>query len=501
MPRLVVCPNSPQAWEIQLRPGENLLGRAFANDFKFDDASVSGSHCSIVISNGVATITDLGSTNGTFVNRAQIQQANLQNGQAVRLGNVEMVFYSDTAATPPIQATPPPPKPIVTMRAAPAPAASSDEEVIVIPSAPARAPALRLSATEHAPAPPTHTPPSPPPLATSNASNRIAPPMPPPVRVAAPAGAATGAKFCKFHPKNPARYLCPKCNRSFCDLCVTTLHVGAEAKHQCRTCGVDCTPLEVTWAPGAGTKGFFARIPGAFIYPFRGGGVFVMIVGLMIFIGLKLGTILMRAGGIRSIVMGIVMEISAGGYLFTYLQNILFATANEERELPDLPGVDNFLEDVLLPFFRLVGLAIVCFGPAIGLAFLAPRITFLPAAIAQLIGYVYFPMAFLAVAMLDSVVAANPLLVVRSMFRVPLEYIFALAFLFFVSVIYFGGMYAIGQIFYEGFETRSMGMLFGMIGSYVFMSLVGLYLLLVAIHILGLIFATKKDKLGWLDGE
>jgi hypothetical protein len=504
MPRLVVCPNSPQAWEIQLKPGENLLGRGFANDFKFDDPSVSGSHCSIVIGDGVAMIRDFGSTNGTFVGGSQVQQANLQNAQPIRLGNVEMIFYTDVAAAPvpAMQIPPPPPKPAFTARAvAPVPA-SNDEEVIIIPSAPSRPPALRLSATEHAPAPPTHTPPAPPPLSASTASIRVAPPMPPPVRATAPAGgAATGARFCKFHPKNPARYLCTKCNRSFCDLCVTSFNVGGEVKKKCRSCGVECEPLEVTWTPGAGTKGFFARIPGAFIYPFRGGGIFVMIVGLIIFIGLKLGTILMHAGGIRSIIMGITLEISAGGYLFTYLQNILFATANEERELPDLPGVDNFLEDVLLPFFRLVGLAIVCFGPAIGLAFLAPQITILPAAIAQLIGYLYFPMAFLAVAMLDSVVAANPLLVIRSMFRAPLEYLFSLIFLFFVTFVYFGGMFAIGKIFYEGFETRSMGMLFGMIGSYVFMSLVGLYLLLVAIHILGLIFATKKDKLGWLDSE
>src|SRR5450432_1920924 len=97
MHRLVVNPNTPQAWEIQLKPGENFLGRGFANDCKFDDASVSGSHCRILINDGAVVIKDLGSTNGTFVNRAPVQETSLENGQAIRLGTVEMVFLSESA--------------------------------------------------------------------------------------------------------------------------------------------------------------------------------------------------------------------------------------------------------------------------------------------------------------------------------------------------------------------------------------------------------------------
>ena len=32
MPRLLINPDSPTQWEIQLKPGTNLLGRGFAND-------------------------------------------------------------------------------------------------------------------------------------------------------------------------------------------------------------------------------------------------------------------------------------------------------------------------------------------------------------------------------------------------------------------------------------------------------------------------------------
>ena len=75
MARLVINPGSPAAWEIQLKPGANFIGRGFANDFKIPDGSVSGSHCQIMVSDSSVAIKDLGSTNGTFVNRRPVKEA------------------------------------------------------------------------------------------------------------------------------------------------------------------------------------------------------------------------------------------------------------------------------------------------------------------------------------------------------------------------------------------------------------------------------------------
>ena len=66
-----------------------------ANDFQITEASVSGTHCQILLDNGKAVIRDLGSTNGTFVNRAPVKEAVLQPGQTIHLGSVEMAFYGD----------------------------------------------------------------------------------------------------------------------------------------------------------------------------------------------------------------------------------------------------------------------------------------------------------------------------------------------------------------------------------------------------------------------
>src|SRR5882672_6001821 len=95
MRRLVVNPGTPQAWEIQLKPGTNLLGRGFANDFRLEDPSVSGSHCEILVHDDAVFIKDLGSTNGTYVNRAPVHEARLEPGQTVHLGSLAMVLYAD----------------------------------------------------------------------------------------------------------------------------------------------------------------------------------------------------------------------------------------------------------------------------------------------------------------------------------------------------------------------------------------------------------------------
>ena len=90
--RLLINPGTPQAWEIQLKPGVNRLGRGEQNDFQITNASVSGSHCEIMVSSAGVILKDLGSTNATFVNRAPIHEAILQTGQHVQLGVVDMVF-------------------------------------------------------------------------------------------------------------------------------------------------------------------------------------------------------------------------------------------------------------------------------------------------------------------------------------------------------------------------------------------------------------------------
>ena len=284
--RLLVNPGTPQAWEIQLKPGLNRLGRADQNDFQVNHPSVSGSHCEIIVSSAGVLLKDLGSTNGTYVNRAPVHEALLQTGQHLHLGGVEMLFEAIGSPAAPARATTPVAAPAAAHIHLPQPAPGG----------------LRISKTPaEAPAPAEiESPPEAPPLA----------PLVAPI--------AVGQAFCKFHQKTPARFLCNHCQKYFCDLCVTTRNVGGVAGKYCRACGAECVPVQLNVRRGAGGKGFYARLPGAFIYPFRGVGVLILICATIAFSALNF------IGGIWIIVFY--------GFLFLFMQNIIHTTASDENE-------------------------------------------------------------------------------------------------------------------------------------------------------------------------
>jgi hypothetical protein len=110
----------------------------------------------------------------------------------------------------------------------------------------------------------------------------------------------------------------------------------------------------------------------------------------------------------------------------------------------------------------------------------------------------FYPMAFLSVAIHDSVTAANPLLVVPSIIKVSGKYLMALLLLVLTAAVqWFGGL-AVTKFFPEGSTTHAMGEFLAMIGVMAFVSFLTLYLLIIVVHLLGLIFLTSKDDLGWL---
>lgn len=452
MPRLVVQPGTPQAWEIHLKQGINFLGRGASNDFTFDDLSVSGSHCQIIVEDGSVIIKDLGSTNGTFVNRAKIQESQLVSGQPLRLGSLDMVFTDGDEAPGPVavssealaQSAPPPP--------------------------PALKPAIRVSGPASAPAPP--------PVAVLEA-----PPLHTPGALADTA-IQTGARFCKFHPKSPAHYLCNKCNRTFCDLCVTSRNVGAKVMKICRSCGVECVPIHFQ---RAAPKSFYANLPGAFVYPFKGAGILVLLCATVAFSALHF-----ISGGI----FGIIIKIALYGFVFLFMQNIIHTTASDEQETLGFPDVSSLGAAA----FQLGGTIVASFWLTIGL-FVA-RYYDVPIPVeaimaSVILGGIYFPMAFLAVAMKDSVAAANPLIVIPAIMKVPVQYMITAILLLMVF-----GVRQLGAILSGGAGTISMftkdlSVFFVALGIQAIWALISVYLLTVTMRILGLFYNASKDRLGW----
>ena len=81
------------AHDILLEAGENILGRDPGNRGSIPDASMSRRHARITVRDGLATLEDLESKNGTFVGEVRITAPTLlSDGDAVRLGLVNLVF-------------------------------------------------------------------------------------------------------------------------------------------------------------------------------------------------------------------------------------------------------------------------------------------------------------------------------------------------------------------------------------------------------------------------
>lgn len=74
---------------IQLLPGLNQIGRNPTNNFRVHDATVSSFHCEITVANDSVTVKDLCSTNGTYIDDRQIEEALVGAGQILRMGSVE----------------------------------------------------------------------------------------------------------------------------------------------------------------------------------------------------------------------------------------------------------------------------------------------------------------------------------------------------------------------------------------------------------------------------
>jgi pSer/pThr/pTyr-binding forkhead associated (FHA) protein len=95
--RISLPDGSPLTFDL----GEDrvAIGRLPDNDLHIEDDSISSHHAEITFDGTSHQLTDLGSTNGTFLNGEQTTEASLNPGDKVRFGQIDCVFEGEEPGT------------------------------------------------------------------------------------------------------------------------------------------------------------------------------------------------------------------------------------------------------------------------------------------------------------------------------------------------------------------------------------------------------------------
>ena len=81
--------------DIDLPPGEFVIGRAANCQLSLDDPLVSRNHATLTVTSGLVVVADLGSRNGVRVNNERIEgKRTLAHGDQISIGSQDMVLTS-----------------------------------------------------------------------------------------------------------------------------------------------------------------------------------------------------------------------------------------------------------------------------------------------------------------------------------------------------------------------------------------------------------------------
>lgn len=93
-PTLVVRKGREVGERFYLDNETTTIGRDPSSDIFLNDVTVSRHHATVMLSGGVATISDAGSLNGTYVNGVCVDKSDLNSGDSVQVGTFQMAFIT-----------------------------------------------------------------------------------------------------------------------------------------------------------------------------------------------------------------------------------------------------------------------------------------------------------------------------------------------------------------------------------------------------------------------
>ena len=75
--------------------GRTLIGRSPSSDVFLDDVTVSREHAALERRADGVHVVDLGSLNGTYVNRHRVEHAHLADGDEVQIGKYRLTYIDN----------------------------------------------------------------------------------------------------------------------------------------------------------------------------------------------------------------------------------------------------------------------------------------------------------------------------------------------------------------------------------------------------------------------
>ncbi len=227
-------------------------------------------------------------------------------------------------------------------------------------------------------------------------------------------------------------------------------------------------------------RGFYALVVDAFAYPLRGQAKWLLLVGTLFF------TV---AGWFTWIpLMGWILALLIAGYICAFMFRVVERSANGDRDLPKWPDVTDAYDDIIRPLVLVVGTAFVTMLPAIVLSMghlVNGWDTVRAAWIAFGAALLYLPMAMLGVCLTESFLMASPHIVLPAILKVPLEYVTTCVALAAAVALRFVGVPALAE------QVHFVG---GVLARFL-----ALYCLVFEMRVLGVLYYTRRRRLGWFD--
>ncbi|MBN1522822.1 MAG: hypothetical protein JW928_09860 [Candidatus Aureabacteria bacterium] len=297
-------------------------------------------------------------------------------------------------------------------------------------------------------------------------------------------------QMCKNHPDVPAVWECVSCGGLFCQDCIRVQALSMRASlESCMSCGGRVRSYGAKkLAETVVRKSFFEMLPSAFSYPFKGSGKLLLVIGVIFFGVLDF---------LGQMPLGWIFGVVGSGYFTAYMFKIINTSAIGKDELPDWPDVTDFQEDILGPIWQVFLTFVASFWPVVVILIIAWKF-FRPIALMTpmflVLGALYLPMALIETA-LDTNLYWNPAQTVKSICRTIGPYLVSFIVFCFVAAIFFlKTMLEAALPFIALSGHFFVAMMIIAVQGFLFF-----YVMVVFMRILGLIYYTNEEQLGWFE--